>query len=207
MDQKQHRISLKCLQQFLDLPAWQTQTDPRLQPFFSPFADSPHIPSRTIILFRFSLFTLLVILILIVLPLLLLSIKGSVEIHIWYNLLFAFFISWLHHWLYRYFSLSALLVILIVILYCSWILLLLLNRILTPWGPLKAPWGLLRAPEASKTCLPYSPLNVDMIWYAFLHTLDLNGIFTPWGPPEGPLRAPWAPPRAQTSFFSQKLGS
>ena len=87
MDQKQHRISLKCLQQFLDLPAWQTQTDPRLQPFFSPFADSPHIPSRTIRLFRFSLFTLLVILILIVipllLPLLLLSMKGSLEIHIW----------------------------------------------------------------------------------------------------------------------------
>ena len=70
-----------------------------------------------------------------------------------------------------------------------------LNEIFTPWGPpedlLMGPWGSLRAPEASKTCLPYSPLNVDMIWYAFLHTWDLNGIFTPWGPPEGPLRAPW----------------
>ena len=56
--------------------------------------------------------------------------------------------------------------------------------------PLRAPWGPLRAPDASKTCLPYSPLNVDMICYAFLHTLDLNGTFTPWGPPEGPLRIP-----------------
>ena len=55
MDQKQHRISLKCLRQFSDLSArpTQTQTNHRLQPFFSPLADSPHIPSRTIILFRF----------------------------------------------------------------------------------------------------------------------------------------------------------
>ena len=42
MNQKQHRISLKCLRQFSDLPAWPTQTDHRLQPFFSPLADSPH---------------------------------------------------------------------------------------------------------------------------------------------------------------------
>jgi hypothetical protein len=36
MGKKQHRMSLK----------W-------LQPFYNPLADSPHIPSRTIILFRF----------------------------------------------------------------------------------------------------------------------------------------------------------
>ena len=55
MNQKQHRISLKCLQQFSDLPAWPIQIDHRLQPLFSPLANSPHIPSRTIILFRFLL--------------------------------------------------------------------------------------------------------------------------------------------------------
>ena len=54
MNQKQHRISLKCLQQLSDLPAWPIQIDHRLQPLFSPLANSPHIPSRTIILFRFS---------------------------------------------------------------------------------------------------------------------------------------------------------
>ena len=68
------------------------------------------------------------------------------------------------------------------------------RNFLPPKGPPRAPWGPLRAPEASKTCLSYSPLNVDMIWYAFLHTLDHNKNFyplrAPWGPPEGPLRAP-----------------
>ena len=53
MDQKQHRIILKCLQQFSDLTARLTQTDLQLTAFFSPLADAPHIPSRTIILFRF----------------------------------------------------------------------------------------------------------------------------------------------------------
>ena len=74
-----------------------------------------------------------------------------------------------------------------------------------PSGPPEGPWRPLRAPEASITCLPYSPLNVDMIWYAFLHTLDLNGIFTPWGPPEGPLRPPEGPNQfffAETWFLS-----